>query len=314
MSNHDIIVIAASAGGVEALSALVRTVPAHMPAAIFVMLHHREYTEVNMLAEILGRIARMPVVGARDGEPIATGKIYVAHPGRHLIVRRGHIRLTMGPTENRARPAADALFRSAALSYGPRVIGVVMTGLLDDGAAGLRAIKLRGGLVVVQEPRDALFPSMPRQALRVVEADACVPIGEIPATLVRLAAQPAPDEENFPIPPGMEEDVRISEGETIPFESNHTPGERSPVGCPDCGGWMLARKEGPLLQFRCHTGHIFSPESLLDGQDGEVKRFLGSSLRAVDELIMVTRTMIERARSVGRAADVAAYEQRLKEA
>jgi two-component system chemotaxis response regulator CheB len=313
-ATHDIIVVAGSAGGLEALSTLARGLPEGLPAAIFVMLHSSTYSRDNLLAHILRKIARVPVVAATDGLRIASGKIYCAHSGRHLILERGRMRLTLGPQENRARPSADALFRSAALRYGPRVIGVILTGLLDDGTAGLVAIKARGGLAAVQAPSDALYPDMPRNALRYVKADVCVPMVDMAGVLARLAERPAADDRDFPVPAGMEADVRVSEGEIMPIDATQQQEGPSPVVCPECGGWMIARKEGSLLRFRCHTGHAFSPSSLIDGQSAEVERHMFSALRVLDEMYYIARELLERARAENRTEDIADLESRMHKA
>src|SRR5215470_14985257 len=175
----------ASSGGIETLLEIVRDLPADLPAAVFLVLHMRATGE-GLLARIFGRAAKMEVTLARDREHIRRGCIYVASPDLHLLVEHGYVRVTRGPKENNYRPAIDALFRTAAFSYGKRVIGVVLSGSLDDGTAGLLAIKQRGGLAVVQDPQDALFPAMPRHALRAVEVDYCLPKSEIGPALVRL--------------------------------------------------------------------------------------------------------------------------------
>jgi two-component system chemotaxis response regulator CheB len=187
--SRDIIVIGASSGGVETLMTVVAGLPADLPAVFFVVLHIPAWSK-SRLPEILRRTGKLPASHPSDGEPIGRGHIYVAPPDLHLLLRDGRMRLVRGPRENNHRPAIDPLFWSAAMTYGPRVVGVVLSGALDDGSAGLVAVKAGGGIAIVQDPRDAMFPDMPRNALRAVEADYCLPKSEISSVLTRLASQP----------------------------------------------------------------------------------------------------------------------------
>jgi two-component system chemotaxis response regulator CheB len=194
MAHRDVIVIGASAGGVEALQKIARGLPGDLAAAVFVVLHVPPYLK-TILPGILGRCGALPASEARDGEPIEEGHIYVARSDRHLLVDRGIMCVTAGPKENGCRPAIDVLFRSAARAYGPRVIAVVLSGLLDDGAAGALAVKRRGGLLVVQAPEDAAFSDMPQAALDTVgTADYTIPLTDVPLLLSMLSRLPAPCE------------------------------------------------------------------------------------------------------------------------
>ena len=190
MAGHDIIVVGASAGGPESLQLLMSALPPELPAALFVVVHFPPGSR-SFLPAILSRAGPLVATHATDGEAIRHGHVYIARPDHHLVLERGYVRVTHGPKENRFRPAVDVLFRSAAYAYGPRVIGVILTGQLDDGTAGLWAVKDRGGLAVVQDPQDALSPSMPRSALQHVAEDYCLPIAEIGPLLERLTGEPA---------------------------------------------------------------------------------------------------------------------------
>jgi len=193
MAGHDIIVVGASAGGVEALVEVVRRLPPGLPAAVFVVLHIPAQSP-SLLPDILSRSGPLITSHPDDGEKIEHGRIYVAPPNHHLLVERGHVRVVLGPKENRHRPAVDPLFRSAALAYGPRVVGVVLTGALDDGTAGLLAVKRRGGIAVVQDPKDALYAGMPRSALENIVVDYTLPLSDIGPLLKRLVAEQAEEE------------------------------------------------------------------------------------------------------------------------
>ncbi|HVV51323.1 MAG TPA: chemotaxis protein CheB [Polyangia bacterium] len=314
MAGHDIVVIGTSSGGVEALLALLRDLPEDLQAAVFIVMHRNTYTESNSLAEVLARSSKLPVEGAKDGLRFEPGRVYVAHPGRHLVLKGDRMLLTRGPRENRSRPAIDALFRSAALAYGPRVVGVVLTGRLDDGASGLLAIKARGGITVVQEPAEATAPEMPCAAIRARRPDLVAPLAAIPEALVRFVARAAPSEKDFPAPSKMADEVRSSEGKVPGMETMEMEGKHTNIVCPDCGGWMVERAEDHLLLFRCHTGHVYSQQTMLAGQSSELENQLYRALRVVQELAYLTQRLLEQARAEGRRDEVEALEHRLSRA
>lgn len=188
MPGHEIIVVGASAGGVEALMQLVREFPVDLPASVFVVLHIPAQSP-SLLAEILSRAGLMKAVHPVDYQKIKQGCIYVAPPDHHLLIEKGFMRVVRGPQEKRHRPAIDPLFRSAAVAYGSQVVGVILTGALDDGTAGLLAVKQRGGVAIVQDPRDARYPDMPKSALAHVNVDYCLPIAQIGQVLAQLACE-----------------------------------------------------------------------------------------------------------------------------
>ena len=190
MANRDIVVIGASAGGMEALQKLVSRLPAGLPASLFVVWHLSPGVK-SILPSILTKAGALPAVHPQDGDRIEPGRIYVAPNDHHMLLENGYIRVARGPKENRFRPAVDPLFRSAAYVYGPRVIGVVLTGALDDGTAGLWTIKLRGGTAVVQEPAEALIRGMPLSALDNMAVDYRLPVAEIGELLPSLVREPA---------------------------------------------------------------------------------------------------------------------------
>jgi two-component system chemotaxis response regulator CheB len=262
---RDIVVIGASAGGVEALTRLVAGLPAGFPAAVFVVLHVGRTRSV--LPEILNRTSRMPVLHAADQDPIVPGRILVAPPDAHLVLESPRVRLSHGPEENGCRPAIDPLFRSAARAFGQRVVGVILTGALDDGVAGLVRIKAAGGLAVVQDPQDAAVPSMPASALQYVDADYVVPMREM-SRVLRLAV------ETPTISEAMKEDTMPSTGEL---------GIRSALTCPSCSGSLWEIEHNGILQFRCRVGHVYSSDAMLSEQAEAVDRALWAGLRALEE-------------------------------
>src|SRR5260370_5335622 len=202
VSGHDMRVSGASTGGVDALGRCGANLPADLPVAVFVVLHIPASTPSH-LPQILNRAGPLKALHPTDGERIRHGRIYVAPPGKHLLLEHGHIHLTLGPRENHHRPAVDPLFRSAARSYGPRVIGGVLTGALSDGTSGLLAIKRHGGVTIVQDPAEAVAPGMPARAAQYVQVDHCVLPREIAPLLCALAQQPTPHEPTFPASPHL---------------------------------------------------------------------------------------------------------------
>jgi two-component system chemotaxis response regulator CheB len=289
---RDIVAIGASAGGVEALKRLVAELPADYPGAIFVVMHVSPEAH-SLLPAILTRVGALPAVAATDQMPIQHGRIHVAPPDYHLLVERGLVRVLQGPRENRHRPAIDPLFRSAAWAYGPRAVGVVLTGNLDDGTAGLWAIKSCGGTTVVQEPNEADHPEMPMNALMHNRIDHRLPLEGIAALLTRLAREPAGSSEAPDAPPSMELEVESAKLN----RSLHDMGELgrlSPFTCPSCHGALWELEEGEHLRYRCHTGHAFSQASLLVDQGVAVEESIYAAMRAVQEKAAALRRLAHR--------------------
>ncbi|HKB03138.1 MAG TPA: chemotaxis protein CheB [Gemmataceae bacterium] len=313
MAGPSVIVVGASAGGIEALKQIVQGLPRDLPAAVCVVLHVPAHGP-SILPRILSRAGRLPATHPEDQETLRPGRIYVAPPDYHLLVKPGHVRVTRGPRENSHRPAADALFRTAARSYGQKVIGVVLSGVLDDGTAGLLAVKQGGGLAVVQHPDDALYPGMPGSALANVAVDYCLPAAELPGLLVRLAADRAaiPDFPGLAGDPAQEADM--AELEPGATHANHRPGNPSGFACPECGGALWELTEGDLLRFRCRVGHAWSAESLLAEQADGLEAALWSALRALEEQAALARRMAERAAKRGMMSSNQTFERQIREA
>jgi two-component system chemotaxis response regulator CheB len=288
----DIIVVGASAGGIEALRVLAGGLPADLPASLFVVLHTSPESPA-MLADILDRSGSLPALSPKDGDRIRPGTIYVAPPDRHLLIEPNLMRVTRGPKENRFRPAVDPLFRSAAQTYGPRVVGVILTGYLDDGTAGLWTVKQLGGTAVVQDPADALVPSMPLNAVTHVKVDYCLPLDEIAPLLVRLTTEVAKHKGAYPVPKEVEIEVNIAKELKALDAGVLQLGEPSNYACPECHGVLLQMKEGTLFRFRCHTGHAYSVESLLADLTEKMDDALWNSIRAFDEGELFMRHMAE---------------------
>ena len=290
MRTKQIVVIGASAGGIEALRELVAGLPAEFPLPIGVVLHTSPQSP-GVLDAILSRAGRLPATNAKDRERWKPGHIYVAPPDCHLLVEPGRVRVTKGPRENRFRPAIDPLFRSAAQVYGPGTIGVVMTGNLDDGTAGLWAIKQLGGTAIVQHPEDALFPAMPLSALRHVRVDYSVPLAELAPLLIELTSEIEVVDSEVQVPKALEVEVKIAK-EHNPLDAGLTEiAQPSVYACPECHGVLLQLKEGDRLRFRCHTGHAYSFDSLVSAISEGIEEALWNAIRALEEGDMLMRGM-----------------------
>lgn len=285
MNNRDIVVIGASAGGVEALRNLCSRLPADLPASVLVV-QHISPSAPSVMARLLGRASTLPVSAAVEGQPLQRGHIYVSVPDRHLLLRRGRILVRRGPYENHTRPAVDALFRSAAAAYGSRVIGVVLTGALDDGTDGLIAIKRGGGTCVVQAPDDAAWPSMPQHAIDRDHVDHSLPLDELPALIDRLAKMPAGP--SHPLPEAMQIEDRIASEEAPMLTPELSPpGQPSPLSCPQCGGVLNEIADKDTLRFRCQIGHAFTSDGLGRAQADEVEHGMQIAIRTHRERLQL---------------------------
>jgi two-component system, chemotaxis family, protein-glutamate methylesterase/glutaminase len=280
-TGRDIIVIGTSAGGLEALDALVGQLPTNLPAAIFVVQHMAPENTGEALLHRLRKYRAFKCAIAIDGQEFRQGQVYIARPDYHLLVKRMHILVTKGARENRYRPGIDPLFRSAAAAYGPRVIGVVLTGLLDDGTAGLKAVKQCGGVTVIQDPKDAAYGEMPQSALNNAEVDHCVPIAGMGALLERLVRQ-NPGKRHA-VAKDIQTEALIAERVLSDVSRVNGLGEQVPYNCPNCGGvlWDLASSRGK--RYRCHTGHSFTSAALLTSQTEKIEETLWVSLRMFEE-------------------------------
>lgn len=237
MPGHDIIAVGGSAGSLDPLRELVAGLPTDLPAAVFVAVHQVPYRP-SSLPELLSRAGALPARHPADRDPIRPGVVYVAPPDRHLLVGNGHVRVVQGPREHHTRPAVDPLFRSAAATYGPRVIGVVLSGYLDDGTAGLSAIHAEGGLTVVQDSSEASAADMPSNAAREVPAAIRVRAVELGATLARLSREPAAPRV-APVPSSLSWEVAVAAWDLDALVGVDRPGQPSPFGCPDLRGRLV---------------------------------------------------------------------------
>jgi two-component system, chemotaxis family, protein-glutamate methylesterase/glutaminase len=305
VAGHDIIVVGASAGGVEALSTLVGDLPEDLPGAVFIVLHMGAHS-ATALPRILGRRTKLPVDHPRDGEPVERSRVYVAPPDHHLLLTCGRIRVAAGPRENCHRPSVDTLFRSAAASYGPRVVGVVLSGTRDDGTAGLRAIHDRGGLAIVQDPDEALFPGMPLSALAGDAPDYVLPVGAIGELLSELARdEPGKEGRSETMPDELDAELQWANPDLAWSAPVEPPlGHPSGLTCPECHGSLWEIEDEGFPRYRCRVGHGFSAESLLVTQRTDVEAALWTAYRALEERVALLRRLADRAH--GRHAEISA--------
>ena len=306
MARKDIVVVGASAGGMGALERLVAGLPKDFPAAMFVVWHLSPGVR-SVLPRVLERAGPLPAVNPTDGDRIEPGRIYVAPNDHHLLLEKGYIRVTRGPKENRFRPAIDPLFRSAAYIYGPRTIGVVLTGALDDGTSGLWSIKLRGGTAIVQDPEDAQHRSMPLSALENVDVDYKLPADRMGALLARLVAEEAAPQPDVAAPhlERMQAEMKIAEGADALEQDVRRFGELSAFTCPECNGVLTLLKDGTIRRYRCHTGHAYSADALVESTTEQVEHQLWSAVRSLDETVLLLNQLGE---EFARNGDTAAAE------
>jgi two-component system, chemotaxis family, protein-glutamate methylesterase/glutaminase len=290
MPNHDIIIIGTSAGGLEASIAIISQLPAEFPAALFVVMHMSP-EEPSLLPNILSVRGALPAVHVTEGMAIEPGRIYCANPDHHLLIEPGHIHSLRGMKENGFRPAIDATLRTAARAYGPRVVGVILTGMLDDGTAGLLAVKRRGGYAIVQDPDEALYPSMPRTARRYVAVDAVLRLTDIAPMLVRLAHKPVAAPKEIAVGDTIDQEANITELDQDALNQADRLGVPVPFSCPDCGGVLMEFYDEDFLRFRCQIGHAYSPGSLIARQNDQLDVTLWAAYRAVDERATLLRRL-----------------------
>lgn len=311
MDHRDIIVIGASAGGLEAISTVLAAMPPGLDAAVLIVLHTSPRGE-SLLPRIFERAGNLPASHPRDGEAIERGKVYIAPPGFHMIVEDGFLRVLQGPRENLHRPAIDPLFRSAAAAYGPRVIGVILTGMLDDGTAGLMVLNASGGEAIIQDPESALFSEMPKSALEHVPKAHVAPLHDIPELLLQLIRSPLPNGGQRPrkAPVGAGKETRIAELDMDEIAREDRQGEPSTFGCPECGGVLWEIEQEGFLRFRCRVGHALTAKSLGAEQRQAVETALWEALRALEESSSLYRRMAVRATSSGHPLPAQLYEER----
>ena len=293
-----VFVIGGSAGSIEALRELLGNLPEDFPAPILAVVH-TPIDAPGTIAHALARQSRLLIQNAVDGAPLKPAHVYMAPPGFHLQIEDGRMRLIGGPTENRHRPGVDPLFRSAARWYGPAAVGIVLSGYLDDGSAGLFRIKHAGGIAIVQDPDDAIASDMPRNAAERVLPDYTVPIRELAPLMLQLATEPT----NPKVAPMSPEKIG----------TDAQPGRTSVFTCPDCHGTLWELEEGGTLKFRCRVGHAYTADSMLEEQNMDVERALWAALRSLEENAELSHRLADRARNGGLVNSERRYKDRARE-
>jgi two-component system chemotaxis response regulator CheB len=277
-----IIVIGASAGGLNAINEIVAQIPENINAAVFIVLHLSKVGLGDFLIHRIQKYTQYSCSSVINGEPIKPKHIYVAVPDQHLLVKDGKILLGAGPAENRWRPSIDVLFRSAAASYGNRVIGIVLTGLLNDGTSGMNAIKRSGGYCIVQDPNEAEYPDMPLSVLEHMEVDYCVRLSKMGETINEIVLN-APVKEDVVVPKDVIAEANIAEKVAIGLDKVMPLGDHALYACPDCGGGLWNIKSDNIERYRCHVGHSYTENDLLIKQSQNLEATMWVALRMMEE-------------------------------
>jgi two-component system chemotaxis response regulator CheB len=314
MPTRDIVVVGTSAGGVDALTQLARGLPPGFPASLFVVCHFPPGAR-SVLPQILSRAGPVLATHATDGEAFAPGHLYVAPPDFHLVLEPdGRMRLTRGARENNHRPAADPLFRSAARHYGPRVVGVVLTGGMSDGTAGLMAVRAAGGVAVVQDPRDAVVAAMPQSASDIAGADHLVAAAKLAPLLVELIQNPVPPHPGTRAMDPIERMPDVVNQTFVAQERNERRGDVSTYSCPECGGSLWQVDEEGLVRFRCHVGHAYNGETLLAEQGEALEAALWTAVRTFRERAVLARQLANQEQQRGNAKAADRFEEQAAQA
>ena len=300
MANRNIIVVGASAGGVPALITLMKNMPADFDGSMFIVLHIPPNSP-SSLPLILSSAGTLKAIHPKDGEKIQNGKVYVAPPDHHMLLEGKTVLIKKGPKENRFRPSIDALFRSAAYVYGPRVIGIVLSGVLNDGTSGLWSIKRLGGTTIIQDPEDAQHPEMPLNALEYVDADYLLPVKDIPDMLIsnfrkKAAKKPVIPKKQLKL---LEMELMIAIRDNAFEMGIMNMGELTPFTCPECNGVLIQLVEGKLIRFRCHTGHAYTASALLGDLSESIEHTLWKCMRGLEEITMLLRKITGHFKEIG---------------
>jgi two-component system chemotaxis response regulator CheB len=294
---RSVIVVGASAGGLKAVTQLVSTIPANLDTAIFVVLHVARSSFGPTLVRHIQNVTSYECVLAADGLAIEKGHLYVALPDHHLIIKPDVMLVTKGAHENRWRPSIDVLFRSAAANFNSRAIGIILTGMLDDGTSGMGAIKSSGGVCIVQEPNEAEFEDMPQNVLNNVDVDYRLPIADMGYALQDLFSKPQVPE--AVVPHEIQVEAGITERMSSSMDELKKLGERSNFSCPDCGGGLWEIKNDVIPRYRCYTGHVYTEKILLEKHAEGLEESLWVSIRMLEERKNLLLMMAHRSSKAG---------------
>jgi len=306
-----VIVIGSSAGGIKAVNQLIGKLPPNLPVAIFIVIHLSKNSQADILRQQFQRNSSYKCLIAANGQPITAGNIYIAPPDRHLFIKHGIVRLTNGPHENRWRPSIDVLFRSAAAAYDSKVIGIILSGLLNDGTSGMLAIKRSGGTCIVQEPGEAEFDDMPRSVLSSVKVDYRVLVDDMGYVIDEVLSQPQKD--LMPIPEDVKIEAEITERMISSIDEMQKIGDHSNYTCPDCGGGLWEIKNETPARYRCHTGHVYTESTLAEKQNEALEESLWVSVRMLEERRSLLLNIAGRENERYNEQTGVAYKQRAEE-
>lgn len=305
-----IVVIGTSAGGLNALTEMAGQFDPEIDAAIFVVMHLSKKSSSEVLAHKLQSYTSLKCKVPRNDVDIEKGNIYIAPADHHILLKDGKITLGRGPEENRWRPSIDVLFRSAAAQYNGRTVGIILTGLLHDGVAGMLSIQKAGGTCIVQDPHEAEYPDMPLAVLNSMEVDYCVRLQEIGRVLQEITQKPVTTQE---IPEEVKLEAGISEKVAIGIDVVSQLGDHSIYSCPDCGGGLWKITEENTERYRCHVGHSFSENDLNSRQSEEIETTLWVAVRMMEERRNLLRKMESDVRKKGFARMAASHGERAEE-
>ena len=313
-SNFRIVVVGASAGGLEAIIAMVEQLPADLGAAVFIVQHIPAYTR-SSIDQVIQNHTALRVTKPVDGASIEPNTIYVARADRHLMVEPGRVVVSKGPRENRFRPAVDALFRSAAHAYRHRVVGVVLSGALNDGSSGSWTIKRFGGTVIVQDPEEAMFSDMPRETMQYTEVDHVLPAVRIGRILTDICREQidTPGQHTTDNARLLEMEIELAKGKNGVEMGILNLGTPSSLACPECHGVLAKFEEGRLVRFRCHTGHAHTVESLLASVRENVEKSMWEVMRGMEESKILLDTLAEQMENSQNYSMAETYRERAEE-
>jgi two-component system, chemotaxis family, protein-glutamate methylesterase/glutaminase len=290
--NHDIVVIGASAGGFEVVGKLLSQLNPEIPASVFIVIHLSANNTVAGMVNYLQKQSFLTVKVPENFEHIQLGTVYLAPPDHHMLINGNHVLINRGPRENKYRPSIDLLFRSAAAHFGPRVVGVILSGMMEDGTSGMEAIKRSGGISVIQDPKEAPFPDMPMSVLGNTEVDYTFESDKIGIGVEELIHLPAVATQE--VPEDIIKEAGIAERISIGADNVESMGTLTPIVCPDCGGSLWQTREGNSLRFRCHIGHAFTGNALLTYKSNELEETMWVVLRMLEERRNLLKLMAEK--------------------
>lgn len=310
MANRDLVVIGGSAGAIEPLKTILNLLPADFPAAVLVVIHIPS-NSTGIFTAVASAAGLLPVKNAEDGELLKPGHVYLGPANHHLLTIGGKVKLGSGPRENLVRPAIDPLFRSAALSHGPRTIGVVLSGMLNDGASGLATIKKAGGIALVQTPADCIASEMPLAALEATPVDLSVPAVDLARALIRFVHEPAGP--SAPITNDVRLEIEIAAGGRADTQLVEEVAHTTALTCPDCGGVLSEVNGSRPLRFRCQVGHGYTAKTLLSEQEDSVDEAMRVALRIIEERATLVGKMGTDAARTNRLGMAEMYQERATE-